>query len=578
MRVPLYNPFEEEQTFMPTSNSDDLDAAGLQAARARIERMLPTLVEAGDHRGLADVLGELARICDGLGENLQALSYHRRQLAEVQQLGDTALEATSLLDAARAAAAVGEQWEAEQLFRAAIGHCASLGNLQGQGAALLLLAESRMAWGNTDGAARAAEEAVPLVRGTAAWTESAEQLHQLSGALRFATEAGQVITDLRARRLDPGAMGRTLAERLGDLPDGPARELAQSLAAALGQASHMPRPAPLAPQPTGRDQAAADTRTVDELIAALAGPDQKQRRVAALALGLRGDLAAVEPLIGAARDRSQWVRLAAVGSLGKLKDRRAFDILAERLHHDRDKDVRRSAAAALRQLKDPRAVAALTVGLTDEAAVAESAAKGLRAIKAAPRMDVLLDLLWSGESPTRRWLAAVKLGELGDPSAVLPLLEVAEDTRETDWLRLRALEAAARLGDPRAAESAARILQTYTPSPDIVRDPSGRPGPDLVCMACRVAGRLGGPGMAPVLLALLDDGNPHIRHAAIEALGAAGDSTAIPRLEELQQSDDASVPLEEPEQVGGIFMAGMRLVSLRVAAADAIRRIHRRGT
>ncbi|HZG67234.1 MAG TPA: hypothetical protein VEZ12_10850, partial [Herpetosiphonaceae bacterium] len=70
----------------------------------------------------------------------------------------------------------------------------------------------------------------------------------------------------------------------------------------------------------------------------------------------------------------------------------------------------------------------------------------------------------------------------------------------------------------------------------------------------------------------------HIRHAAIEALGAVGDSTAITRLEELQQSDDASVPLEEPEQVGGIFMAGMRLVSLRVAAADAIRRIHRRGT
>jgi HEAT repeat protein len=373
-------------------------------------------------------------------------------------------------------------------------------------------------------------------------------------------------------------VGRTLAERLADLPDGPARELAQSLAATLGQASHMPRPAPIAPQPTGPEQAAVDTRTVDELIAALADPDQKRRRVAALALGLRGDLAAVEPLIGAARDRSQWVRLAAVGSLGKLKDRRAFDILAERLHHDRDKDVRRSAAAALRQLKDPRAVAALTVGLTDEAAVAESAAKGLRALKAAPRMDVLLDLLRSGESPTRRWLAAVKLGELGDPSAVLPLLEVAEDTRETDWLRLRALEAAARLGDPRTADSAARILQTYTPSPDIVRDPSIRPAPDLVCMACRVAGRLGGPCMAPVLLTLLDDGNPHIRHAALEALGAVADSTAIPRLEELQQSDDASVPLEEPEQVGGIFMAGMRLVSLRVAAADAIRRIHRRGT
>ncbi len=109
-----------------------------------------------------------------------------------------------------------------------------------------------------------------------------------------------------------------------------------------------------------------------------------------------------------------------------------------------------------------------------------------------------------------------------------------------------------------------------------MRDPFIRPAPDLVCIACRVAGRLGGPGMASMLLALLDDGNPHIRHAAIEALGAVADGMAIPRLEELQQSDDASVSLEEPERVGGMAIAGMRLISLRVAAADAVRRIRRR--
>ncbi len=99
--VPLYNPFEEEQTIVPTSNSGDLEAAGLEAARARIERTLPTLADASDYRGLADALGEFGRICGDLGENLRALFYRRRQLVEVEQLGDTALEATVLLDVAR---------------------------------------------------------------------------------------------------------------------------------------------------------------------------------------------------------------------------------------------------------------------------------------------------------------------------------------------------------------------------------------------------------------------------------------------------------------------------------------------
>jgi HEAT repeat protein len=189
---------------------------------------------------------------------------------------------------------------------------------------------------------------------------------------------------------------------------------------------------------------------------------------------------------------------------------------------------------------------------------------------------VLLDLLQAGQPQERRWRAAIKLGQAGDVSAVVPLLAIAENAGEAEGLRSAALEAAARLGDSRAAAAAARILQTYTPSPAFVHDPEADPTPALVCLACQVIAQLGGPDMAPMLLALLDDGNPHIRYAAVEALGAVADGTAIRRLQALQQSDDASIPVEEPQSLGGMHLAGMRLVALRAAAAEAVRRIRGR--
>lgn len=559
---------------MPASDFDAFKMIELQAARARIEHMLPELAGMGQHRKLSDALSQLAQICSELGEGLPALAYRRKQLVEAQRLGDTALEAVVLLDTARAAAAVGEQWEAEQLFHAAADRYAGMGDMQGHGAALLAVAESRFSWGDTHGAVRAVEQAAPLIRGTAAWTDQAEHLHQLSATLRLVDDAGQVIARLRAGELDPLTLGSTITEHAGGLADGP-RGLAQNITSMLGQLTNMPHPAALPPQPTAPEQAATDMRTVDELIAALQDTDQRQRRIAALALGLRRDAAAVEPLLAATRDRSQWVRLAAVVSLGKLKDRRAFDALAERLQHDRDKDVRRSAATALRLLKDARAAAALTIALTDEFAVAESAAKALRALKLTPRVDVLLDLLQTGTSADQRAQAALKLGEIGDASALLPLLAVAENSAETISLRITTLEAACALGDRRAAATAARILESHTPCSEV---DLGTPETisELVCKACQIIARLGDDGMASLLLALLDDGNPFIRHAAIVALGAVADGRVIPRLQEIQQSDTASIPVEEPQHIGGITMAGMRLVALRSAAADAVRRIQRR--
>jgi HEAT repeat protein len=323
----------------------------------------------------------------------------------------------------------------------------------------------------------------------------------------------------------------------------------------LYRLASLPRPTPVAPEPTGDERAAVDTRSVEELLAALQEPGQGERRVAALALGLRGDPRAVEPLIAATRDRSQWVRMAAVRSLGKLKDPRALEALAERLRQDRDKEVRRSAATALRLLKDRRAVEALTIGLTDEHwRVAEAAEKALRALKAAPRVDILIDLLRTGDRE-RRHAAAMRLGDQGDRAAVAPLLEVAENAQEAEWLRVQALDAAAKLDAPNAAEVARRILQAR------VGDTGMNSPVELVCKAAGVSALAGDATAQPALRVLLDHANPYVRLAVVQALGALGDESAIAGLEQIQQRDHATVQVDP---------SGMQRVRLRNAAAEAI--------
>jgi hypothetical protein len=79
-----------------------------------------------------------------------------------------------------------------------------------------------------------------------------------------------------------------------------------------------------------------------------------------------------------------------------------------------------------------------------------------------------------------------------------------------------------------------------------------------------------------IVLPLLDDGNPHVRHAAIVALGAVADASVISRLQEIQQTDTASIPVDEPQPMAGMYMSGLHMVALRTAAADAARRIQRR--
>jgi HEAT repeat protein len=353
--------------------------------------------------------------------------------------------------------------------------------------------------------------------------------------------------------------------RLGKA-EAPVDQVLRSLANSLQMLGTVVPPAtPAAPAPTAADLAAQDTRPVEDLIAALQDKDFGARRVAALALGLRRDPRALDPLIAATRDRSQWVRQAAVQALGQLRDARALPALRARLD-DPVRDVRRSVATALGKIRDPQAADALTLALADPWwRVVESAEKGLRTLKTAPRVAVLIDLLGQSDEH-RQWVAAHRLGELGDAQAHDPLLRVAEDTAQPPLVRGEALKALARLGDTRAVPVALRVIRESAGSDPGTGGPPAAPTM-LHVQAIEVVGTIGDATATPVLIGQLTDGNAYVRYAAVQALGAVGTPASIPALERIQQTDPATVVVDS---------TGRRQARLRSAAATALAAIRAR--
>lgn len=149
------------------------------------------------------------------------------------------------------------------------------------------------------------------------------------------------------------------------------------------------------------------------LIAALKDDDAELRSKVVCALGEIKDSRAVEPLIGILRDKSSGVRQEAIVSLGKIGDRCAVEPLIAMLN-DEDERVVDVAADVFWYFKDVRAVEPLIGSLKRQ--------------------------------PSARIIEA--LGELGDPRAVEPLVNLLKDNYYED----NVLRALGKLKDSRAVE------------------------------------------------------------------------------------------------------------------------------
>jgi len=249
---------------------------------------------------------------------------------------------------------------------------------------------------------------------------------------------------------------------------------------------------------------------VAPLCAETRNPDSEVRRMwAAEILGWLGNREASIPLIDALGDVNPEVRAKAAGALGKLSETRATDRLLEMLLSDPIPFVRTRVAQALGAIGQPRVVDHL--------------------------LQVLKDPEW--------WVrvrAIEALEQIGKES-VGPLLTALED--EDAEVRRRAATALERMGYVR---DSVETLEREGFRPDLMRILLlvGKAGvtegiygrilsarPPANTLLVRVAGDIGDPAAAPVLLELLESsGDVSVRSRAIEALGKLRARPPVPVL------------------------------------------------
>jgi HEAT repeat protein len=149
-----------------------------------------------------------------------------------------------------------------------------------------------------------------------------------------------------------------------------------------------------------------------------------------------------------------------------LKSQGDVDGLIEALNYDKDHNLRISAAWALGEIGDASAVEPLVEALSDRKRVKDVAAKALGEIGDPQAIDPLVDVL-QDENWEVRSTAAKALGNIGDIRAVEPLIDALEDQNEiVRWYATQALEniTGESLGDDAAEWKALIARKKFTSS------------------------------------------------------------------------------------------------------------------
>lgn len=162
-------------------------------------------------------------------------------------------------------------------------------------------------------------------------------------------------------------------------------------------------------------------------------------------LGEMGHRAASPDLIEALEDPEKAVRREAARALGRLRESRAVDALVKATR-DRDPNVRLYATHALGEIRDSKARAALLEALSDSRyGVREEAAWALRELRdpeVAPRLAALLEEPEADAGPIG-WVLQ-HMGDRNAAEALAPLLAKSEErTRRRAVRALAALESEA---------------------------------------------------------------------------------------------------------------------------------------
>jgi beta-lactamase regulating signal transducer with metallopeptidase domain/HEAT repeat protein len=172
---------------------------------------------------------------------------------------------------------------------------------------------------------------------------------------------------------------------------------------------------------------AADPKTIEALIAALADSDPDVREMVVVTLGRMRDERIVPALLPLLKDSNADVREHVVFALARSGDPRAAAAVMTMID-DASPDVRQQAVHLLGQSRNREAVPVLLKALKDSSAdVRQQAVFGLGHLRDASAVEPLLDALKDSSADVRQQ-AAFALGQIRDPRALPALTAALRDT------------------------------------------------------------------------------------------------------------------------------------------------------
>jgi HEAT repeat protein len=233
-------------------------------------------------------------------------------------------------------------------------------------------------------------------------------------------------------------------------------------------------------------------------------------------LGQVGDVRAVEPLISALlNDSDLFVRKLAALSLEQIGDKRAIEPLLDVFkQEDEDSKLRSTVAWVLSKIGDRRIVESFIDAIGNSKINTDSAVtailrtvfnffirpnKGLRQV----RTYEISTIQVSFPRGSFRTIVTNALGELGDPRAVEPLIQLLKEGLFDE--RQQAARALAKIGDVRAVEPLIQALK--------------QPWPTTRSEAAKALEKFADVRAVEPLIETLKDEYEEVRNAAAKALG-----------------------------------------------------------
>jgi HEAT repeat protein len=195
----------------------------------------------------------------------------------------------------------------------------------------------------------------------------------------------------------------------------------------------------------------------------------------------------------------------------------------------------------------------LIVSLKHESAIVRSSV-GWAIYKLAGKLNFngavrpLIDLL-NDRNANVQQNAVMALGEIGDRSAVEPIILFLRDNKNSDKL-ITAIEALANIKDARAVEPIAQILLSHKEQ-------------DIKFEAALALGEIGEKSAVEALFHALDDKAPEVRWRAALSLGEIGDHRAINPLRRVLKDKDQEVRDYAAEAIGKLGDTQVYLSTLK---------------